>query len=128
MIATSYYWDMIARDRGVLVLKDGHVVAVVTFFIGDDDDKFLINHDPWTIVDDDPYGSTVYIDQMIGYKGRSTHSFIHREFTNLLRELKEKFPNIKRVKWIRVGAQFRKHGQIEGVINGRRIHHKDLKF
>lgn len=123
-----YYYDMIRRDRSALVLCDGKLVSVVTFFIGNDDERFLTHHVPWTIVEDDPNGTIVYIDQMITYKGRATHAFIHREFTNLLRSLKEKFPNIKTVKWIRVGAQFRKHGKIEGVINGRRIHSKDIRF
>lgn len=124
----AYYWDMMDRGRAVLVTRDGHLVAVVTFFIGDDDRKYLTEHVPWTLVDDEPTGTTLYIDQMLAYKGRPTHSFIHSEFNNLLRELKKKFKNIKTVKWVRVGAQFRKHGKIEGVTNGRRIHSKDIKF
>ena len=124
----QYYDDMLRRERGVLIVNEGHLVAIVTFFVGDDDRKYLKDHRAWTIVEDDPNGTTLYIDQMIGFKGRPTHSFIHREFTNLLKELKTKFPNIKQAKWVRVGSQFRKHGKIEGVTNGRRIHHKDLKF
>lgn len=124
----KFYKDMLARERGVLITRDDKLVFVVTFFIGDDDKKFLMNHEPWTIVEDDPLGSTVYIDQLLTYKGRATHKFIHTEFSSLLKELKNKFPNIKTVKWVRVGAQFRKHGKIEGVTNGRRIHSKNIKF
>lgn len=123
----QYYKDMLRQDRGVLITRDGKLVSVVTFFIGDDDEKFLVYHKPWTIIDDDPLGTVVYIDQMLTYKGRSTYRYIHVEFGNLLRELRDKFPNITKVKWIRVGAQFRKHGKIEGVTNGRRIHSKDIK-
>lgn len=124
----KYYDDMLAGDRGVLITRDGRLVSIVTFFIGDDDAKYLLYHTPWTIVNDDPQGTTIYIDQMLTYKGRSTYRYIHVEFGKLLKELKKKFPNIKTVKWIRVGAQFRKHGKIEGVTNGRRIHSKDIKF
>jgi len=124
----QYYKDMLARERGVLILQDDKLAGIVTFFVGDDDAKFLLYHVPWEIVDDNPYGTTLYIDQFLSYKGRSMMSKIHREFSNGLKELKKKFPNIKTVKWIRVGAQFRKHGKIEGVTNGRRIHSKDIKF
>ena len=124
----QYYQDMIKRGRGTLILKDGHLVSVVTYFVGDDDDKYLLFHTPWTLVDDDPEGTTLYIDQFLTYKGRSTSRYIHREFTKLLKELKKQFPNIKRAKWVRVGAQFRKHGKHEGVINGRAIHNKNLAF
>jgi len=124
----QYYKDMFGRERGVYVVNDGHLVSVVTFFIGDDDERYLTHHVPWTVVDDDPDGSTLYIDQMLTYKGRATHKFIHSEFSNLLVQLKKKFKNIVKVKWVRVGSQFRKHGKIEGVTNGRRIHSKDIKF
>ena len=125
---SKYYHEMLDRGRGVLITKDGKLVSVVTFFIGDDDAKYLLFHVPWTVIDDHPQGKTLYIDQMLTYKGRATHRYIHTEFTNLLKELRKKFPNIKTVKWIRVGAQFRKHGKIEGVTHGRRIHSKDIKF
>jgi hypothetical protein len=125
---TQYYRDMMERERGVLITNNDKLVSVVTFFVGDNDEKFLTHHTPWQVVDDDPMGTTLYIDQMLTYKGRETHSFIHKEFKNLLVELKTKFPNIKTVKWIRVGAQFRKHGKIEGVTNGRRIHSKSITF
>jgi len=124
----KYYQDMVAHGRGTIGVKDGHLVGIVTYFVGDDDNKYLLYKKPWTVVDDDACGNTLYIDQMLTYKGRSTASYIHREFTKLLKDLKEKFPNIKRVKWVRVGAQFRKHGKIEGVINGKAIHTKNLTF
>ena len=123
----KYYDDMLARDRGVLIIRDGKLSGIVTFFVGDDDAKFLLYHEPWTIVDDNPLGTVLYIDQFLAYKGRSMMSQIHREFSGGLKELKKKFPNITKVKWIRVGAQFRKHGKIEGVTHGRRIHSKDIK-
>ena len=122
-----YYHEMLNRDRGVLIMKDGKLAGIVTFFIGDDDEKFLVYHQPWAVVNDNPLGTVLYIDQFLAYKGRSMMSHIHREFSGGLKELKKKFPNIKKVKWIRVGAQFRKHGKIEGVTNGRRIHSKDIK-
>lgn len=124
----QYYHEMIKRGRGTLGIKDGHLIGVVTYFVGDDDDKYLKFHTPWTIVDDDPNGTTLYIDQLLVYKDKSTGHSLQRELTKLIKELKRQFPNVKRVKWVRVGAQFRKHGKIEGVINGKAIHNKNLAF
>ncbi len=120
----QYYDDMRSRDRATLIIKDGHLVGILTYFVGDDDSKYLLNHTPWTVVDDDPNGSTLYIDQWLVYKGRSTSSYVHREFTKLLHKLKKQFKNIKRAKWIRVDAQFRKHGIKEGV--KRHVHCKNI--
>jgi hypothetical protein len=124
---TQYYRDMLKLERGVLIMLDNKLAGIVTFFVGDDDGKFLLYHTPWTTISDDPMGSTLYIDQFLAYKGRSMARQIHREFSDGLQELKKRFPNIKKVKWVRVGAQFRKHGKIEGVTNGRRIHSKNIK-
>lgn len=120
----QYYHDMLARDRAVMIIKNKHLVGLVTFFVGDDDEKYLLGHTPWTVVDDDPAGSTLYIDQWLTYKGRSMAGNVHREFSNGLKSLREKFVNIKTVKWVRVGAQFRKHGITEGV--KRYVHSKDF--
>ena len=125
-VQRKYYYDMIESGRASLIVKDGHLVSIVTFFVGDDDDKYLLEHTPWTIVEDDPNGSTLYIDQWLTYKGRSTSSYVHREFTKLLKSLRGKVPNIKRAKWVRVDAQFRKHGIKRGV--KRYVHCKNFKF
>ena len=117
---------MLGRDRGTLIIKDGHLVSIVTYFVGDDDDKYLLEHTPWTIVEDDPLGSTLYIDQWLTMNKNTTSSYVLREFTKLLKELREKFTNIKRAKWIRVDAQFRKHG-IKGGVK-RYVHCKNFKF
>lgn len=121
----QYYHDMLARDRAVLIIRKGHLVSIVTFFIGSNDERYLTSHVPWTIIDDEPSGNTVYIDQWLTYKGRETHSFVHREFTKLLRGMKQKFPNIKVAKWIRVCPQFRKNKITEGVKS--HVHCKDIK-
>jgi hypothetical protein len=122
----KYYHDMMERGRGTMLLKDEHLIGIVTYFVGDDDDKYLKYHTPWTVVEDNPEGTTLYIDQFLTQKSVSTARYIHKEFTKLLNDLKKKFPNIKQAKWVRVGAQFRKHGKIEGVIHGRTIHNKNI--
>ena len=122
----KYYHDMLRRDRGRHVIKDGHLIGVITVFIGDDDEKYLTNHEPWTVVDDDENGETLYIDQLLSSKKEDSTSYVHREFTRFLKGIKKEFPNIKRAKWVRVDANFRKHGIKEGV--KQYVHCKNFKF
>jgi hypothetical protein len=56
---------MLENKRAHLILRDGHIVAIMTYLIGDDDDKYLHQRIPWTYIPDDVDGSTVYIDQLI---------------------------------------------------------------
>ena len=118
----EYYHKMLQRDRAVLFVRNEHLVGIATFFIGDDDEKFL-GRQPWTVVEDDPDGKTVYIDQLI--TNGQTSDIIHTELTKLLNDIKAKFTRVSRVKWSRVNAEFRKHKQTQGVSNG--IHTKDIK-
>ena len=110
----KYYHTMLDRNRGHLFLKDGHIAAIATFFIGDDDDKYIYNREPWTIIDDDENGETVYIDQLI-VKDHAANGCMHKEFATFLKWVKKNFPNTKRAKWVRVNAKFRKHKIKEGV-------------
>jgi hypothetical protein len=120
----QYYHEMLRRDRAHLIIRDGHLVAVVTYLIGDDDDKYLHNRVPWEIIEDDPDRRTVYIDQLL-VKDHDSYSYIHREFKNVLIKIKQQFPQVKRAKWIRIGAMFRKHGIKEGAKSY--VHCKDIK-
>jgi len=120
----KYYKDMLANNRGRLCVKDDHVIAVVTFFIGDDDDKYLYTRDPWTVIPDEPSGGTVYIDQLL-IKDKTAYRYLHRELTDFVDWVKYDFPNVKRAKWVRVNAAFRKHGLKEGVKSN--VHIKNFK-
>lgn len=115
---------MLERNRGHLFIKDGHVAAVATFFIGDDDDRFLHKRTPWTVIPDDAEGETAYIDQLV-IKDHAANGCMHKEFAMFLNWLAETFPNTKRAKWVRVDAGFRKHGLKEGVKSN--VHIKNFK-
>lgn len=119
----EYYSAMVERRRGFYIIHNHKLVAVVTFLIGDNDETYLLNKEPWKMVDDDPYGSTIYIDQLI--TDRQTHKFILREFSKVIEKIKQNHPLVSKVKWIRVGADFRKKGITEGVT--RHVYCKNLK-
>ena len=108
----AYYKQMVDNDRGVLLVPDGeHLVALLTYFVGDDDVRFLYEKEPWTVIPDDPGGTTLYIDQLI--TNDRTHAFIHSEFTGVMRFIKTKHPNITKAKWVRANVSFRRYG-LEG--------------
>lgn len=113
----EYYNEMVRRGRAIMYFSDENkLLGIVTFLVGSDDDKYLLQRDPWTVIQDDPAGDTVYVDQLITVGGE--HKNVRRELKKAIEEWKTKFPNIKQVKWTRVSAKFRKHGITEGVRNG----------
>ena len=120
----QYYKDMLERNRGHIFIKDGHVAGVVTFFIGDDDGRYLYNRVPWTVIDDTEDGETAYIDQLIVHD-HAANDCMHREFAMFLKWVKTNFPKVKRAKWVRVNAAFRKHGSNEGVTSN--VHTKNIR-
>jgi hypothetical protein len=79
---------------------------------------------PWDLIEDEPTGTTVYIDQLL-VKDKGAYPTIHREFTTVLSNIKRKFPQVERAKWIRIGAMFRKHGIKEGATT--HVHCKHIK-
>jgi len=106
----EFYTEMLKRDRGRIVVINGHVAGVLVYFIGDNDNKYLHGREPWTILDDEPDGETLYIDQLIMKDNvKLTTKLIHKEFKKVIAGLKQDFPNIKQVKWVRAPASFRKH-------------------
>lgn len=121
----AYYLEMLLRNRAQLILRDGHLTGIVTYLIGEDDDRFLYKRVPWELIDDAPSaGTTVYIDQLIVGE-HDSYSYIHREFNNVLSKIKQQFPQVERAKWIRIGAMFRKHGIKEGARSY--VHCKNIK-
>lgn len=104
----QYYLDMVDAKRGFMIVLNGRLVAVITFLIGDDDDKYLFFRKPWTCIEDDPTGTTIYIDQFITKE--RTSAYIHKEFSKILKKIKRDFPNVRKAKWLRASALFRKKG------------------
>jgi len=118
----QYYYDMKDRGRAYLSIDDdGHIAAIVTFFIGNDDNKYLYGRDPWTVLEDEPDGETVYIDQLIAHGNLKKE--IYQQFKNVLTDIKNKFTNVKQAKWVRAPAGFRKHKIREGKPN---VHCKNI--
>lgn len=111
----NFYYDMLARGRGYLVVVDGALAGAVMFFVGYDDNKYMHGRAPWTILEDEPYGDTLYIDQLLSM-GRK-HSIFRQEYKKFKGYVKRNFPNVRKIKWARAPVQFRKHNLREGKPN-----------
>lgn len=107
----EYYTEMVHRNRAFLFYGNNKLLGVVTFFVGDNDEKYL-DRDPWTVVLDNPYGETLYVDQLITVGGQ--HKAVRREFRRSIDNWVHMFPNVKQIKWARAKAAFRKKGESKG--------------
>ena len=123
----QYYWSMVEFNRGLIIMKDNKVAAIITYFIAfEDDNRFIYTRKPWTIIKDDGLGDTLYIDQIL-IKADGKYN-IFREFTQLMSKLKKEFPNLKRAKWSRASATVRKKGvEYAGTQTKFIVHCKDFK-
>ena len=90
------------------------LAGFVTFFVGDDDEKYMIQKEPFVVVEDDKLGGTMYIDVLFSHGVGPKLSSMFSEFEKWV---EVEFPKVKQIKWVRVGADFRKHGRTEGVKN-----------
>jgi len=94
----QYYHDMEKIGRMIPIRQDEKLIGLITFYIGDDDNKFIRNN-PWTILEDNPQGTTLYIDQFITNKGSRNMRMIFKGWREVKEHLKQQFPNIEKIKW-----------------------------
>lgn len=119
----AYYAHMLEHNRGFLIQHQGKLTLLVTYLLGDDDEKYLHHRVPWEIIDDDPSGTTMYIDQCITDK--QAYRTLLGELDRVMRAVKHDYSQVQRAKWVRVGAQFRKHNTLEGAT--RHVYCKNIK-
>lgn len=99
----EYYHEMSRRGRLIPIRGKQGVKALITYYVGDDDSKYLRNN-PWTVLEDNPLkGETVYIDQLITDKEVGNSQYSWAVFGYLKEYFKYRFPQVKRMKWLRKG-------------------------
>ena len=103
MINKEYYKEMEKRNRLIPIRKDGFLKGIITFYVGDDDNKYIRN-DPWTVLDDEPKtGKTIYIDQLITNHHKENTKCAIKVWSHLKGYFKMRFPQIEQIKWARKG-------------------------
>jgi len=95
----NYYTEMLLRERLIPIRIEGKLIGIITYFIGDNTDKFVRN-EPFDVLDDDKYGKGIYIDQLI-VDGQVSQKKAFKALKMLKFIIKEKHPNAEYIRWNR---------------------------
>lgn len=107
----QYYFEMKKKGRLIHLSTEDGRNGILTYFIGNGNPNKYWNRSPWSVIDDEPNGDTIYCDQLItdhnklnAYIGLSVWRDIKRYFKN-------RYPNIDKIKWIKVQRHTNKEEQ-----------------
>lgn len=110
-----YYTEMLKRDRLIPFFDKDKLICFITFFIGNNKDKY-ITENPWEILDDEPNGKVCIISQLLTDK--TSHKENHKLCIQVWKRFKDyiklNFPEVKEICW---------HRFLNGKIN---IHKKEI--
>ncbi len=94
--------EMLKRDRAFPVHIKGKLKCYITYFIGNGNVNKYVRDDPWSVIDDEPEGDTCYIDQCVSSKEKENHKYNRFVFGLFIGYIKNKFPQVKFLRWNRV--------------------------
>lgn len=100
----KYYRNMAIMGRLLPLRVGDRLGGFITFYIGDDDEKYIRNN-PWILLDDDPEGTIAYIDQLITDKHLSNPKLSLEVWRYIKGFFKNNYPNVKCIKWVRGGKR-----------------------
>ena len=98
----EYYTAMLERNRVMPFMKDGRMVCILCFYVGDkqDLDRF-INSDPWSVVEDKPSGELAYIAQLITDKDVKNPALSYQIWSRFKDYIKAEYPSTRIICWRR---------------------------
>lgn len=89
------------RNRLIPIREDNKLIGIVTFFVGNGEIDKYVRENSWTVVDDDSNGDTIYIDHLVGTKGKSYSKYSLEVWHYLKTYWKKRFKNITKIRWNR---------------------------
>jgi hypothetical protein len=95
-----YYKEMLQRERLIPFFKDDKLICFVTFFITDDENKY-VNAYAWEALIDNPRGRVCYVAQLLTdkeFKNRKLYIDVWRRFKVYI---KTNFPDVRYITWRR---------------------------
>ena len=98
MMDRDYYKRMLEKNRLIPFYHDGKLKAIITFYITDDDERF-IKADPWEVLDDEEDGFICYVAQYIVDK--DTHKLSFRIWNYFKEYIRKNYPNVEVIRWAR---------------------------
>lgn len=100
MINKTYYAEMLKKDRLIPFFKNDRLVCFISFYICDDETKY-INSDPWEVLDDDPNGKVCYISQLLTSKEPDNPKLSYEIWHRFKIYIKNSFPSVRYISWRR---------------------------
>src|SRR3990167_9732585 len=97
----SYYTEMAKRNRLIMLYVNGENAGLITFFIGNGKSEKYIERDNWSVVEDEPSGDTVYIDQLLTSKEEDNVFASLSVWRDVKSYFRDKFPLAKIIRWNR---------------------------
>lgn len=104
----QYYFEMAKRGRMFHYKKDNRLVCFITYFLSNGEPTKYINREPWTIIDDEPEGDVLYIDQLLTDKNRDNPYLSYEIWREIKQFVREFYPNIKYIRHNRFKNGFAK--------------------
>lgn len=98
----QYYFEMAKRGRLIHLTTEFNGNGILTYFIGNGKPEKYWNRNPWSIIDDEPNGDTIYCDQLITAHNKLPTCVAIGIWRDIKRYFKEKYPNINKIRWIKV--------------------------
>jgi len=96
----NYYKKMLEKNRLIPFYHDGKLKAIITFYITNDDERF-IKADPWEVLDDEEDGFICYVAQYIVDKKFKSYKYSFQILRDFKDYLKNNFCNVKKMRWNR---------------------------
>lgn len=104
----QYYYEMAKRRRMFHYKHNERLVCFITYFIGNGNPKKYLDRKPWTVIDDEPGGNVLYIDQLLTDKSRDNVYLSLRIWDDIKEFIKHSFPAIKYICWNRFKREWGK--------------------
>lgn len=97
----GYYLEMAKNSRLIPLRINDKVKGIITFFIGSGYPDRYINRDPWEVVNDEPNGDTIYIDQLLTSKDEENPYYSLYVWKDIKNHFRQNYPYVKYIRWNR---------------------------
>jgi hypothetical protein len=98
----QYYFEMKKRGRLIHLTTEFNGNGILTYFIGNGVPEKYQKRDMWSIIEDEPNGDTIYCDQLITGHSKLPTRIAIGIWRDIKRYFKSKYPNIDKIRWVRV--------------------------
>jgi hypothetical protein len=96
-----YFREMLKRGRFFPLIYEGKLHAFITYFIGNENEEKYIRDDPWSVIEDEPWGCICYIDQVWTSKDKKNPQRSFNAWKRFKEYIKKEYPSVRYFRWNR---------------------------